>query len=198
MGAGVDGASDPGSGPLAGPRLSPELRTAFERGGEMGRRMRELDWSASPLGPPERWPAELRHAVAVMLASRAQIIIFFGPLYCALYNDAYIVSMGSKHPGNLGRPGRHMWAEAWTVLQELFDGVRSRDEAFLASDHPFLLERHGFLEETYFDISYDPIRRSDDEITLFKSLGIGVEDLAAAEVVLQRAEAEDAGTVVSL
>jgi ornithine cyclodeaminase len=41
-------------------------------------------------------------------------------------------------------------------------------------------------------------RRSDDEITLFKSLGIAVEDLAAAEHVLARAEAEDAGTVVSL
>jgi ornithine cyclodeaminase/alanine dehydrogenase-like protein (mu-crystallin family) len=41
-------------------------------------------------------------------------------------------------------------------------------------------------------------RSSDDEITLFKSLGIGVEDLAAGELVLQRAEAEDAGTVVSL
>ena len=41
-------------------------------------------------------------------------------------------------------------------------------------------------------------RRSDDEITLFKSLGIGVEDLAAGELVLQRAEAENAGTVVSL
>jgi ornithine cyclodeaminase len=41
-------------------------------------------------------------------------------------------------------------------------------------------------------------RTSDDEITLFKSLGIGVEDLAAGELVLRRAEAEDAGTVVSL
>jgi ornithine cyclodeaminase/alanine dehydrogenase-like protein (mu-crystallin family) len=41
-------------------------------------------------------------------------------------------------------------------------------------------------------------RSSDDEITLFKSLGLGVEDLAAGELVLQRAEAEDAGTVVSL
>lgn len=41
-------------------------------------------------------------------------------------------------------------------------------------------------------------RRSDDEITVFKSLGLAVEDLAAAEHVLARAEAEDAGTVVSL
>ncbi len=41
-------------------------------------------------------------------------------------------------------------------------------------------------------------RRSDDELTVFKSLGLAVEDLAAAEYVLLRAEAEDAGTVVSL
>jgi ornithine cyclodeaminase len=41
-------------------------------------------------------------------------------------------------------------------------------------------------------------RRSDDELTLFKSLGLAVEDLAAAEHVLRRAEAEDAGAVVEL
>jgi ornithine cyclodeaminase/alanine dehydrogenase-like protein (mu-crystallin family) len=41
-------------------------------------------------------------------------------------------------------------------------------------------------------------RRAPEEITVFKSLGLAVEDLAAAEFVLARAEAEDAGTVVSL
>jgi ornithine cyclodeaminase len=39
-------------------------------------------------------------------------------------------------------------------------------------------------------------RRSPDELTVFKSLGLAVEDLAAAEHVLARAEAEDVGTVV--
>jgi ornithine cyclodeaminase/alanine dehydrogenase-like protein (mu-crystallin family) len=41
-------------------------------------------------------------------------------------------------------------------------------------------------------------RRSDDELTVFKSLGLAVEDLAAAEHVLRRAEAENVGAVVSL
>ncbi|MGZ4333503.1 MAG: ornithine cyclodeaminase family protein [Gaiellaceae bacterium] len=41
-------------------------------------------------------------------------------------------------------------------------------------------------------------RRTAEEITVFKSLGLAVEDLAAAEHVLARAEAENAGTVVSL
>ena len=99
-----------------------------------------------------------------MLASKAQIVIFWGRDYCALYNDAYIPTMGSKHPDHLGRPGRDMWAEAWSVLQELFDGVAAGDEAFYGDDYLFMLERFGFLEETYFDISYDPIRRADGTV----------------------------------
>ncbi|MFC7527093.1 SpoIIE family protein phosphatase [Actinoplanes sp. GCM10030250] len=127
----------------------------------MGTRMSTLDWSASPLGEPATWPAELADAVVTMLASRAQIVIFWGPEYAALYNDAYIATMGGKHPAHLGRPGSELWPEAWDVLHGLFGGVLANDESFHATDHRFLLERHGFLEETYFDVSYDPIRGAD-------------------------------------
>lgn len=41
-------------------------------------------------------------------------------------------------------------------------------------------------------------RRSPDELTVFKSLGLAVEDLAAAEYVLAAAEREGVGTTVSL
>ena len=41
-------------------------------------------------------------------------------------------------------------------------------------------------------------RRDDDELTLFKSLGLALEDLVAAEYILARAEAENVGTVASL
>jgi signal transduction histidine kinase/CheY-like chemotaxis protein len=156
MGAGPD---DPA------PDLPPQLRYAFERGGEMGRRMLAHDWIATPLGPPHAWPDELRNAVATMMASRAPVVIFWGPPdYCALYNDAYIPTMGSKHPEHLGRPGREMWSEAWSMIQKLFDGVVARDDAFYAENLLFELERYGFLEQTYFDVSYDPIRLDDGTV----------------------------------
>lgn len=41
-----------------------------------------------------------------------------------------------------------------------------------------------------------PGRTSPDEITLFKSLGLGIEDLAAAEYVYRKAGAQGAGTSV--
>src|SRR4051794_36755903 len=131
----------------------------------MGRRMAEMDWASSPLGPPDEWPGELVTAVATMLASGAQIIIFFGPEYCALYNDAYIPVTGTKHPTFLGQPARAMWAETYSLLEDLFGRVHETGSSYFATDHPFMVERHGFLEETYFDISYDPIRRSDDVIS---------------------------------
>src|SRR5262249_27266491 len=39
-------------------------------------------------------------------------------------------------------------------------------------------------------------RRSADELTVFKSLGLGTEDLAAAELVYERARADGSGTAV--
>src|SRR4051794_30422719 len=146
------------------PKLPPKLATAFAHGGEMGRRMAALDWSTSPLGHPSRWPEELAAAVAVMLASRAQVVIFWGREYAALYNDAYIPTMGTKHPDYLGCAGRQMWPETWDLLEELFDGVARDNRSFWAANYPFTLERHGFLEETYFDISYDPIRLADGRV----------------------------------
>ena len=43
-----------------------------------------------------------------------------------------------------------------------------------------------------------PGRRSDDEITLFKSLGLAVEDIAAAQFVYTRAKERKVGTSVNL
>jgi ornithine cyclodeaminase/alanine dehydrogenase-like protein (mu-crystallin family) len=43
-----------------------------------------------------------------------------------------------------------------------------------------------------------PGRRDDGELTLFRSLGIGVEDLAAAEIVVAAARAQGLGTAVEL
>jgi ornithine cyclodeaminase/alanine dehydrogenase-like protein (mu-crystallin family) len=41
-----------------------------------------------------------------------------------------------------------------------------------------------------------PGRTSEDELTVFKSLGLGVEDLAAAELVVRKAREQGAGTEV--
>ncbi|MBM7081610.1 SpoIIE family protein phosphatase [Micromonospora humidisoli] len=146
------------------PVLPPWLAGAFTAGGEMGRRLRGHDWAASPLGSPDTWPAALSHAIGMMLSSRAQIVMFWGPDQLAFYNDAYRPTIGDKHPVALGRPARDHWAETWDVLGPLLDGVCRSGESYRAENHPFLLDRHGFVERVYFDISYDPIRDDDGSV----------------------------------
>src|SRR4030095_14211640 len=56
-------------------------------------------------------------------------------------------------------PGHRAWSEIWeSQLPRLLDGVVRTGEAFHARDLLFEIERFGFLEETYFDVSYDPVR----------------------------------------
>ena len=121
--------------------------------------MRALNWQETPLGPVETWPQSLRSVLSMLLPSKAQIILFWGPEFIVFYNDAYRPVFGAKHPHALGKPGREAWSEIWdTVLHNLLAGVVRTGEAFWATDLLFLIERHGFLEETYFDVSYDPVR----------------------------------------
>lgn len=132
-------------------------------GGEMGARMRALDWSAT-LGPVEGWPQSLRSAISILLPSRAQIVLFWGRDLVALYNDAYRPVFGTKHPWALGRPARDCWREIWHVLGPLLEGVVQTGQPFWAQDHPFFLDRQGYIEETYFDVSYDPVRIEDGSV----------------------------------
>ncbi len=48
-------------------------------GGEMGERMRALDWWKTPLGPAECWPQSLKTIVRVMLDSRYAMWMLWGP-----------------------------------------------------------------------------------------------------------------------
>src|SRR6187401_3100906 len=131
----------------------------LQGGGEMGARMRAMDWAKTPLGPADSWPQSLRSTVSMLLPSKAQIILFWGPDFTVLYNDAYRPVFGAKHPAALGRPGREAWSEIWDdMLHELLAGVVRTGEAFWAKDLLFVLERYGFVEDTYFDVSYDPVR----------------------------------------
>lgn len=127
-------------------------------GGEMGERIRSFDWSKTPLGNVKNFPQSLRSAISILLPSKSQIALFWGQDFIKLYNDAYSSVLGAKHPHVLGKPARLCWSEVWETLEPLLNGVVETGEAFWAQDYLFLIDRSGYIEETYFDISYDPVR----------------------------------------
>jgi PAS domain S-box-containing protein len=133
------------------------IESVFAGGGEMGARMRALDWSTTALGPLEQWPHSLRICVRIVLGSGYPMLICWGPDYRMLYNDAWRPIQGAKHPA-LGRRFVEVWTEMWDFVGPLYDRVMAQGQAYstLADElHP--LYRNNYLEECYFAFSLSPI-----------------------------------------
>jgi len=121
------------------------------------KRLRKVDWSQTSLGPMESWPEYLRTAVCLMTSSPYACSLWWGPEFNILYNEAYIVHAGSKHPRLLGTTCKEYWSEIWDILKPLCERVRSTGTAFFKEDDRFFLTRKGFVEETYYTWSLIPL-----------------------------------------
>ncbi len=136
---------------------APEPGVFSNQFGEMSRRMQALDWSGSPLGPPQHWPQSLRSIVALMLDSRFPMFVAWGPELRFFYNDAYIEVLGAKHPAALGERFADIWSEIWHDLSPLVDAALAGVASY-REDLPLLMNRKGFDEQTWFTFSYSPAR----------------------------------------
>ena len=150
--------------------------------GEMGKRIAAGDWSATALGPVQDWPEELHSALRLVLSSRFPMLVWWGPELTVFYNDAYRPAMGEKHPRYLGRPASECWAEAWAELAPLTRQVMAGKSATYSENQLLFIDRHNYLEETYWTFSYSPI--SDDRGAVLGIL-VAVQD-TTAQVVRQR------------
>lgn len=157
--------------------------------GDTARRIRELDWSATPLGPIQGWSQSLLTTVDLMLGADGQIVLFCGPQFVALYNDAYAPTIGLKHPRALGRPAREHWTELWSDLEPLLKDVMETGKTFSAKDRPFYIERSGFGETVYFDVSYSAVRRPDGSVEAVLCLVTETTERVRAVRALQESEA---------
>ena len=82
---------------VGGPTLwgrAPATKPVFAGNTEMARRMRELDWSKTPLGPSRQWPQSLRTSVSTCLDCAFPIVLWWGPELAILYNDEYAPILG--------------------------------------------------------------------------------------------------------
>jgi signal transduction histidine kinase/CheY-like chemotaxis protein len=132
-------------------------------GGRVGELMRGQDWSASPLGPPESWPASLRTVVGLLLQSQFPMFVAWGPELGFLYNDPYAEILGAKHPRALGRRFSDIWSEIWPDISPLIDAAM-KGRATYREDLPLLMNRKGYDEQTWFTFSYSPVRDESGKV----------------------------------
>lgn len=125
--------------------------------GEMARRIREFDWSETPLGATETWPVHLRTAIDLMLASPAMMSLTWGPEETLLYNDSFIRLIGPLHAAALGQPVAATFAAIRGAFDRDFAEART-GRAVQLTDQRYPVLRSGNVEDGWFDITFVPVQ----------------------------------------
>lgn len=132
--------------------------------GEMAQRIRNFPWKDHPFGAPETWPQSLRSALGICLNSAFPTAIYWGPDLRLLYNDGWSTIPGPRHPACLGEPASEVWDDIWHVIEPQFTHLIESGEGIFVQDQMLPLRRYGFVEETYWNYSFTPIRGEDGAI----------------------------------
>ncbi|HYW31868.1 MAG TPA: ATP-binding protein [Gemmatimonas sp.] len=151
----------PASAAVMPPATSPSAAAdeLFVGPGEMRALHRAKDWSATSLGPVERWPISLRTVARAVLAARQPCFLFWGRDLVQLFNDAYRPILGDdgRHVQALGANGAEFWAENWAILGPEIAGVMAGGEATWHEDRLVPILRNGQLEEAYGTYGYSAV-----------------------------------------
>ncbi|KAK2625550.1 hypothetical protein QTJ16_004862 [Diplocarpon rosae] len=126
--------------------------------------VRSIDWAATALGPIETWAFDLRAMCNLIMGSPHPAAMYWGDEYIAIYNEAYILLAGQKHPHLMGQSYKIAWAEIWPEIEGVFDNAKNSGQSTMKDDDCLFIRRNGFLEESYFSWSIVPLIGEDGSI----------------------------------
>jgi PAS domain S-box-containing protein len=124
--------------------------------GDMLRLINDFDWASTPVGPMSQWPDALPVTVRIMLASPVPMVMLMGENGVLVYNDAYAVFAGNRHPDILGMKAAEAWPEIADFNNEILGRVLT-GESISLPDQMLRLNRTGAFEDVWMDLEYSPV-----------------------------------------
>ena len=88
-----------------------------------------VDWASTALGPIEVWTPDLRQLCNLVMASPHPAAMYWGEDMTAIYNEAFVLLAGQKHPGLMGCSFKEAWSEIWTDVKDVFLGAKRTGQA---------------------------------------------------------------------
>ena len=125
---------------------------------------RSIDWASTSLGPIDTWGPDLRQMCNLIMASPHPAAMYWGDDLVAIYNEAYIMLAGQKHPALMGQNYSVAWAEIWDDVKDVFANAKLTGEATMKDDDGLFIKRSNYLEETYFSWSIIPMVGGDGTV----------------------------------
>lgn len=126
---------------------------------------RSIDWAATPLGDMSAWSREFRQIANLLMSNPHPCALFWGEELTVMYNKAYAEGVaGNKHPALMGTGFRGPFAEIWDVVGPIFAKCRETGKSVAVTEQMLPIERHGFLEETFYTWSITPLYGGEKDI----------------------------------
>ena len=120
----------------------------------------DFDWGQTSVGALEHWDASLQTAVSMVLRSTLPMVVLWGEEGVLIYNQAYTVIAGSRHPALLGLPALQAWPEVADlnahVLAQCLAG-----HTLTYRDLELTLHRGGGAEQVWVNLDYSPVLAAD-------------------------------------
>lgn len=130
--------------------------TFLPSSGEVADLIVEYDWSGTWLGALDDWSDTVRSTVALILRSPVPMVLLWGEDGVMIYNDAYSVFAGQRHPGLLGSKVREGWPEVADFNDNVMKvGLAGQTLAY--KDQELTLHRFGAPEQAWMNLDYSPI-----------------------------------------
>ncbi|MEP6564534.1 MAG: PAS domain S-box protein [Mesorhizobium sp.] len=118
--------------------------------------MAGFDWVSTPLGPIASWPQSLKASISLILRSQVPIVTLWGADGVMIYNDAYSVFAGGRHPQLLGSNVREGWPEVADFNDHVMK-VCLAGGTLAYRDQELTLNRSGKPEQVWMNLDYSPL-----------------------------------------
>lgn len=155
----------------------------------MGRRVRETDWSQTPLGDYQTWPQSLRLSLSLVLNVKGIAALYWGPDQWLLYNDAYGEALGDRHPRAFGRPMPEVLTDIAPVLGPQVAQVLATGKSLAIENLSMVMRRHGQDQETVWTYGFSPVQGETGE---FAGVLLIVTEMTQQILAEQRSRASEA------
>ena len=122
----------------------------------MARRIAAFDWQDTELGARSGWSGSLNANIQMLLGCPVPLVMLWGKAGTMIYNDAYSVFAGGRHPFLLGKPVEEGWPEVAAFNRHVVDTVLAGG-VLSYRDKPLVLHRNGQPEDVWLDLHYSPV-----------------------------------------
>ncbi|KAK5047536.1 hypothetical protein LTR84_006633 [Exophiala bonariae] len=119
---------------------------------------RNIDWASTPLGPMSSWDPIFRELANLVMRNPHPCTLVWGEELTMVYNDPYRIEVaGKKHPAIMGSGFFVDFPELWSDKKSGFQECAQTGQSIRMENDRLLIERSGYLEETFFSWSWIPM-----------------------------------------